>query len=321
MSAVNQAVIDVGTNSVKLLIARIECSEVYPLWESSEQTRLGTGLYESGRLQPARIEETARVIAAFVEHARKFEPAQLLIIGTSACREAANASDLVEAVRSLTGLPLQIIPGDKEADLAFRGVCAPSLAAGQGVLAIDIGGGSTELIFGRSGRRQWGGSFSLGTVRMLERLPLADPPTGAQRQECETWVREFVRREVAAKLAEVLPAEERPSTLLLGTGGSFSILARMHGKLETWDREQIEGMVLSLDDVTRHLDLVWSLPMAARREIPGLPSNRADVILFGLLILGIWMKELELSTLRISTRGLRYAALCDAELLVYARSH
>ena len=148
MPAPRRAVIDIGTNSVKLLVAEVAGATVTPLLEQSEQTRLGRGFYETHRLQPEAIRQTAQAVAEFAGRAGKFSPVSTRVIATSAARDALNAAELIAAIKASAGLPVEIISGEQEADWAFLGVTSDPALAGQPLLILDVGGGSTEFILG-----------------------------------------------------------------------------------------------------------------------------------------------------------------------------
>ncbi len=317
MTTSRRAVIDVGTNSVKLLVADVEDGMVRPVMEDSEQTRLGAGFYATNRLQPQAIADTAQAVATFATKARELQAVSTRVIATSAARDAVNPADLTSAVELASGLKVEIISGEQEADWAFRGVTTDPELGRQPLLLLDVGGGSTEFILGRGKHQHFSKSFRLGTVRLLEKLPPGDPPTPEQLAACRQWVKDFLTREVQPELQPEMRREEEPdakagSIRLIGTGGTSTILARMEARLETFEREQIEGMRLSLAQVRGWMERLWSLPLAERRNIVGLPRKRADVILPGVVIYEAVMDTFNFSELRISTRGLRFAAVTDA---------
>ena len=313
-----RAVIDVGTNSVKLLVAGGGgWAVVRPVMEDSDQTRLGAGFYESSRLQPQAIADTAQAVASFAAKARELQAASTRVIATSAARDAVNPTDLTSAIEQASGLKVEIISGEQEADWAFRGVTTDPELGHQPLLLLDVGGGSTEFILGRGKQQHFSKSFRLGTVRLLEKLPPSDPPTPEQLAGSRQWVRDFLTKEVRPELEPEMRREEEPdakarSIQLIGTGGTSTILARMEARLGTFEREQIEGMRLSLAQVRAQVERLWGLPLEERRNIVGLPRKRADVILSGVVIYEAVMTAFGFSELRISTRGLRFAAVMDA---------
>jgi exopolyphosphatase/guanosine-5'-triphosphate,3'-diphosphate pyrophosphatase len=313
---VRRAVIDVGTNSIKLLVADVSGRNVRPVHEESRQTRLGKGFYATHHLQPENIAHTAAVVWEFVQIAREKNADAIRLVATSAARDAVNAGDLTTAIERAADLKVEIISGEQEAEWVFRGVTSDPELAKQPLLLLDVGGGSTEFIVGHGTRKRFAQSFPLGTVRLLEKFPHSDPPTRGEFAACRDWVKDFLQNKVRRKLEPALrrEAEAGPETsklLLAGTGGTTSILARMEKKLDRFDRERIEHTVLSREQITARRKQLWRLPLAERKEIVGLPKLRADVILTGVVIYEAVMEEFGFRRLRVSTRGLRFAAVMD----------
>lgn len=305
-----RAVIDIGTNSVKLLVADVEGEDVQPLLEKSEQTRLGAGFYETHVLRSDAIAATAHAVKAFVEMERQFGAVTVELIATSAARDALNARELIESVEAAAGLPLRVISGEQEADWAFCGVATQRELHDEALLVMDIGGGSTEFVLGARAQREAGRSFQLGSVRLLEKFAPGDPPTDGQRDTCLVWLRDFFKAEVSPFLDKYL-AGRKP--LLITTGGTGSILGRIKHGLASYDREVIEGSCLRAEELAALVRRLWSVPLEERKRIPGLPSSRADVIVMGAAILEAAMEALRFEEVRVSTRGLRFGALLQAE--------
>ena len=310
MEAMRRAVIDVGTNSIKLLVADVRGRDVQPVHEESRQTRLGQGFYETRRLQPESIARTAEAVWEFGEIAREKNAAAIRVIATSAARDAMNPKDLTNAIERASGFKTEIISGAREADWAFQGVATDAELARHPLLLLDVGGGSTEFILGHGAKKSFAHSFPLGTVRLMEKFPHGDPPKKSELDACRDWLEKFLRREVRPQLEPFLKNGDG-KTLLVGTGGTTSILARMEKKLDHFDREKIERAVLSFDQVAARRKILWKLPLEERKEIVGLPKLRADVILTGVLIYEAVMKEFGFKQLRVSTRGLRFAAVME----------
>jgi len=316
MSLQRRAVIDVGTNSVKLLVADVAVHEVEPVLEESRQTRLGKGFYESQRLQPEAIAQTARAVAAFANKARKAGATSVRIIATSAVRDARNPGDLSAEIAEATNLRLEIISGEQEAEWTFRGATSNPRLAREPLLLLDVGGGSTEFILGQGEQKRFRHSYPLGAVRLLEKFPHSDPPKPEELATCREWLQKFFDSKVRPELEPALQREVKIHTQhhevrLVGTGGSATVLARMENAMDDYDRERIEAARLSFKTVHGWAERLWSLPLAQRREIQGLPKERADVILTGALIYEAVMETLEFAELRVSTRGLRFAAVMD----------
>jgi len=310
MNPVRRAVIDVGTNSVKLLIADVQGGGARPVVEDSVQTRLGKNFYDTRRLQSDAIAQTASAVAEFAKTAREKNAGSIRVFATSAARDAVNPDDLLSAIEKASDLKVEIISGDQEAEWAFQGATTGTDFAKTPLLLLDVGGGSSEFIVGHGGHKSYAHSFPIGTVRLMEKFPHADPPAPEEFAKCRDWVEEFLQREVRPELEPVLQREKNSGEVqLAGTGGTATILARMKLKSDHYDRERIEATRLSLKQVRRHLETLWSLPLAQRKELPGLPKSRADVILSGVLIYTSVMEQFGFSELRVSTRGLRFAAV------------
>lgn len=310
MKSARHAVIDVGTNSVKLLVADVEGHAVHPVLEESRQTRLGKNFYDTHRLQADAIAQTAKAVAEFAKTARDQSSNSIRVFATSAARDAVNPDDLVSAIAEACQLKLEIISGEQEAEWAFQGATCGTDLAKSPLLLLDVGGGSSEFILGHGGHQSFARSFPLGTVRMMEKCPHRDPATPEEFLTCRDWVRTFLEQHVRPELDQYLQREkEAGSVQLAGTGGTATILARMELKSDHFDREQIEATRLSLAKIQSYVKTLWSLPLAKRKEIPGLPKSRSDVILPGALIYALVMETFGFNELRVSTRGLRFAAV------------
>jgi exopolyphosphatase/guanosine-5'-triphosphate,3'-diphosphate pyrophosphatase len=305
---IRRAVIDIGTNSVKILVGDVNGTQVLPVFEASEQTRLGRGFYETHILQSEAISQTATAVAYFAAEARRIGAENVRVIATSAARDAKNADDLTDAVRSASGLQIEVISGEQEADWAFQGVTTGTDLASGAVLILDVGGGSSEFILGHHGHAHFRESFQIGTVRLLERNPTSDPPSKEQLAACRLTIREFLQGKVRPKLEGPL-GNSAEALQLVGTGGTTTVAARMKHSMTGFDRETIEKTRLSRSEMHKMTETLWKMPLIQRQEIPGLPKNRADVILMGIAIYEGIMDEFSLAELRVSTRGLRYAAL------------
>lgn len=305
-----RAVIDVGTNSVKVLLAEVSGRVVSPLWETSEQTRLGRGFYESHRLQAEPIAGTASAVARFAAEARGRGAESVRVITTSAARDAVNRDELLGAIKAASGLTTEVIAGETEAEWAFTGVAsAPGLAAHR-LLVLDVGGGSTEFILGANAHLEFRASFPLGSVRALERLRPGDAPSPAQLADCRAWLRKFLEREVAPRLRPAFVTHGLPDRTL-GVGGSTALLALIRHASNGFDRELVESTHFSPAELSSLVFRLWSLPLAQRRKLPGLPPERADVILTGAAIYEAVLDVFALPELGVSTRGLRFAALME----------
>ncbi len=298
-----RAVIDIGSNSVKLLIADVTGKVVTPLMNEGEQTRLGSGVFETGLLESAAIQDTIQVVANFADKARKHGASQIQVLATSAARDATNSSELTTAISNI-GLNIEIISGEIESGLVLRGVRShPDFAEGPLAL-IDVGGGSTELMVADAQSLQVERSFQLGTVRLLEKNPPSDPPTGFERAQLSQILDEFLDNQVVPLLGDV----PLPETLV-GAGGTPVFLALISKACEELPSDEIESPRLSFSEVQALTEHLWKMPLTERRELPGLPANCADVILFGAAVYESLMLRCGFGQLRPTLRGLRYGAM------------
>ena len=287
-------------------------------WKKASKPASGVSFYETRRLQPDAIAQTAQAVADFAQRARDEGALSVRAFATSAARDATNGEELLCSVLSASGLDVEIISGDREADWVFQGITSdPQFATGP-LLLLDVGGGSTEFILGEGKQKHFRQSFPLGTVRLMENIPQSDPPTPRELTACRTWLQHFLEAEVRPRLK---PAMDREVSLhstaaklqLVGTGGTTSILARMEAKLEAYDRAKIEGVRLTASRLQWHVDHLWSLPLEERKRGRRSPLRKAGRMLFltGSAIFEAIMEHFDFDHLRITTRGLRFGALME----------
>ena len=307
-TTIRRSSIDIGTNSVKVLVADVHGTQIDPVWEFGEQTRLGRGFYETHRLQPGAIKLTAETVARFVKEAQGLGATSVRALATSAARDAVNADDLRQAVRDLAGIEIEIISGTAEAELSFAGLRSRNTITGP-VLALDVGGGSTEFMLGGPDGLAFRQSIALGSVRLHEKF---QPPSTPSRDDLATvrrWIGDQLQTAAHDTLAEKI--RNQNPTLAIGVGGTTAILALISHRHADFDTGLIESTVFTRETLTELVEMLWSMPLAARQELPGLPPNRADVILFGSAIYEAVLAAFQIPTLGISMRGLRYGALVE----------
>jgi exopolyphosphatase/guanosine-5'-triphosphate,3'-diphosphate pyrophosphatase len=206
---------------------------------------------------------------------------------------------------------LEVISGEDEARLAFLGAGTQPGLETLPMLLLDTGGGSTEFIVGRAGQSHFHASFPLGAVRLAEQQPVGDPPAAAELARCRDKIRGLLESQVAPRLRPAL-ARETGDLALVASGGTASVLAMMELGLREFDRARIEAVRLPDANVRAWVERLWTLPLARRRELPGLPPERADIILFGVAIFEAIQEVFGLNSLRVSTRGLRFGALLES---------
>jgi exopolyphosphatase / guanosine-5'-triphosphate,3'-diphosphate pyrophosphatase len=309
VTATRRAVIDIGTNSVKLLVADVQASSVIPFLECSEQTRLGKGFYPHHILRPDAIDHTAEVVSAYQKQALQAGALTIRILATSAVREAQNQMALTERISLSTRLAVEVLSGEQEAELAFRGIATDPRLARHPLVIVDVGGGSTQIIFHAGDGNLSHHSYRLGAVRLWEQIQPSDPPLPAELERCHQWLEDFIDRHIRPDLSGVLLASHHVKALLVAIGGTSTVLALMHRQLTTFNRSMIEDTVLTLDQVQKQLQELWHRSLLERRQAIGLPSNKADVILTGVAIHESLMRFFKFNKLYTSTRGLRFGAI------------
>lgn len=308
--AIRRSVIDVGTNSVKVLIADVKDESVMPIEEKAIQTRLGEGLNNSGVLNRNSIEKTLEAIQKFVELSKSLGVSRIRIIGTSAVRESANSDELVKMVKEKFGLLMEIISGEKEAEFVYEGVvCHLRNEKTNGVLISDIGGGSSEFIYGIGERIEFVKYYPFGTVRYMNEFKISDPPKQSEYSKCRERIYNDLNFGIINDLNNISNFNKHRVEKFIATGGTITILGRILLGDNEFNRERLENLEIKFGDIKKICDNLWSLPLQERKKINGLPPDRADVILFGALLYASLMEGLKLDSVFVSTRGLRFGAI------------
>ena len=291
------AIIDIGSNSIKFLVGeRCPDGTVATLADHNAPVRLGEGLWESGVLSDAVMERNAAAVARFAALAREKGAEEILCVGTMAVRSAANSDTFLKLVREQCGLSVRVIPGEEEARLSYLAVLSGMPMDDDGALVFDTGGGSTEFIFGRGREVLRRFSLNLGAIRITERFFRADP---VEQGSVETALQTIAAELTAAGLG-------KQSCRVVGIGGTVTTMGAVRHRLERYDPAVIQGSLLRMEEVKRQIALYSGLTIPQRRELPGLPSKRADVILGGACIVQSILDCLGVKELTISDRGLRH---------------
>jgi exopolyphosphatase/guanosine-5'-triphosphate,3'-diphosphate pyrophosphatase len=282
-----RAVIDIGTNTVKLLVADVEDGTVRPVVAKDVTTRLGEGVNKTHRLATDAIARTVAAVAQYADEARALGAANIVAVATSAARTASNAEEFLRACP----VPVEIISGEREARLIFRGASSDPRWSRERILVMDVGGGSAEWIFGAGGAPERLISLPVGAVRLLEKFGEHDFAGMAA----------FLRAEFARQLA---PFRGAGAWRMIGTGGTLVTLARIA-------RLPVDGARLSLGAVRELVSRLDAMPLEQRRRVPGLPSERADIIVAGGAVALFAMESLGVEELTVSVRALRFGLLVE----------
>ena len=249
-----RGVIDIGTNSVKLLVADMRDGEISPYLETSRQTRLGQGLYDANQLQPGPIRATIDAVRELLDLAKRHDCNDTRIIATSAVREAVNAGEFLDALAQ----PTSVLSGDDEARLVFDGVHSCPRLANRPTLVVDVGGGSTEFIAGDASGMRHHKSLPLGSVRLMECHTVSDPPTTGERLAVRDSIETCLAGAALLELRGHLGALGPPPVTLIGTGGMASLFAKMELADDGYDRDRMEAVQLPLAQVTALRERLWN---------------------------------------------------------------
>ncbi len=299
------ASIDLGTNTIRLLVVEVaEDRSWRPLLETQTVARLGDGLRGSGSLSEEAMERAATVVAGFCGQARRFDVKQVLIVGTSAVREATNGPAFLDRLKRVTGERVRVVTGEDEGRLTLLGVLYGLPVLSDALLLFDIGGGSTEFILARSREFVRARSLALGVVPLAERYGTAEPVDCVRYAELDREVRGQLARELGDFLAG------QPDHLV-GTAGTVTTLAALDQALPAYDSAKVHGYQLSRSRIEELLTTLGRLPAAARAALPCLEPGRADVIIPGIAICMATMDAFGFSSLIVSDYGLREGIIVD----------
>lgn len=284
-----QAALDIGSNTIRLLVARYEDGTLIPIRDESEFVRLGLGVDKSGELNPDREQVAIQAIARLARTARELGAECLLAVATSAVRDARNGQAFVRRVRQETGVEVRIISGEEEAKLTFLGASGNISLAG-GVIVVDLGGGSAEIIAAAENGMRWDRSIPLGSGRLTEQCIVRDPPSAGEIEQ--------LRHHVDAQLDNLPPTDAQHAIL---TGGTASQIGPLAGKTAR------DGAPLRLgpDDVDRALDVVCSHPVEEIVRKYGVRPERAAVLPAGIAALSEIIRFYGIRQVLITHRGIR----------------
>lgn len=296
--AATVAALDVGSNTVLMLVAELSDAGVRPLADLLRITRLGRGVDRTGLLDPAAAALTLDAIAEFTEKARALGATKILTAATAALRDARNGAEFIGQVRQRTGVDLEIISGQTEAQLNFLAAThGLSVDPAQPMLIVDIGGGSTELIRCEGGAEPAMVSLQIGSVRLTERFIRNDPPTEQQRAQLYDAVREQFRP---------LGWDAFRPAILVGVAGTVTTVCAVALGLKTYDHSVVHGRRLSQAQVGETARKFFSLTTAQRTELPGMIEGRADVIPAGAAILDCVVQFFHAPSVTVSDQGVRW---------------
>jgi exopolyphosphatase/guanosine-5'-triphosphate,3'-diphosphate pyrophosphatase len=301
---VRVAVVDMGTNSTRLLVADVDDGHVEEIERRSTVTRLGRGVDTTQQLATEAIDEVANAVGEYIGIYEPLEPDAVSVLATSAVRDAANSGAFIAELRERFALNARILTGDEEARLTYLGAASGRPPA-DGTLVIDIGGGSTEIVVGSGREVTYHASLQVGTVRHTERHIRNDPPTAAELDALAEDVRKLIFAELAA-------AEFFDIGIGIAVAGTPTSLAAIEQELDPYDPETVHGYVLTLDGIQRMCSMLSGKTLEQRLQVTGLHPGRAPTIVAGVVILIQVMRAFGLQRIEVSEHDILHGAALEA---------
>jgi exopolyphosphatase/guanosine-5'-triphosphate,3'-diphosphate pyrophosphatase len=298
------AVVDIGSNSTRLLVADVEGGRVSEVERQSRVTRLGRGVDLSGQLAAEAIEAACATIADYVAICREADVENVESIATSAVRDATNGSAFVAELRERFALSARVLDGEEEARLTYLGATAENPPSGP-TLVVDIGGGSTELIVGTGAEIAFHTSLQAGVVRHSERHIGSDPPATEELEALAADIRSLIEGATAGQTGVNANAG-------IAVAGTPTSLASIELGLEPYDPKQVHGHTLTLTSIQRLLSQLASAPLDKRVQIAGMHRDRAPTIVAGVVILVETMRAFGLDRLTVSEHDILYGCAMAA---------
>ena len=296
------AVIDVGTNSIKCHIAeKTPDGKWREVLDLTEISRLGEGLQKTERINRESMERNVRVITDMMEIIHKHGVEDVVAVGTMCLRTAKNATEFIQRVQQTSGIMIEVIPGQEEAQLAYLAVKTGIQSEKGNILIFDSGGGSTEFIFGSNEHIETRFSLNIGAVLYTEQFLISDPVTEEEIEHVISSVKHNLRELHFQKNIDVL----------VGIGGTVTNLCAVKHQLTQYTPATIQGSILERREIERQIALYQSKTLEERKHIVGLQPKRADVILAGAIIVHEIMKKTGVDAFTVSARGLRHAVITD----------
>ena len=297
------AAVDIGSNSVRLKIARLQRHRLHAIHEDREVTRLGEGVFKTGFLDPESMAETVKVLRRFHRATQQVAADTVRVVATSALRDARNSQAFIEWVRSATGWRVEIISGLEEARLIHLGLVSSRRAENAASLMIDLGGGSCELTQSRRGQIRDTVSLPLGAVRLTDEFLRHDPPRKGELKR----LRGFVAREVGRVASRIVAARIKNVIATSGTAAALAAVAS-HVRKNSARRQR---QVVSRAEMSRITKRLARLPLAERRKIQGIGPRRAEIIMAGAMVYHELLDRCRLKGFRFSPLGLRDGILAQ----------
>lgn len=301
-----RAAIDIGTNTVLLLVAGVNDGVISPVHEEHRVPRLGKGVDADKNINEAATQRVISALKEYRELLSKDFPGleRVTVTATSAVRDARNREEFMESVQEETGFKIRLLSGREEAEWTAHGALSVLEEVYGNVLIIDIGGGSTEVASLSGMEIADAHSFDMGSVRFTERFLRDDPPKKEQITACRNEVKNLLNDR---------PFEIKEDAILVGVAGTVTTLAGISSGLTEYQPEKLNGYVLTLANIRSVIERFSVTPSEIMlKEHPVYLKGRADIFMAGMLILEGFMEQAGLKELTVSTGGIRHGAILKA---------
>jgi exopolyphosphatase/guanosine-5'-triphosphate,3'-diphosphate pyrophosphatase len=300
------AVIDIGTNSTRLLIADVEGADVHEVERRTTVTSMGRGVDHTGMICSDAVDDVCGVIGDYKARYEEMGANRVMAIATSAVRDAVNGEAFIAELRERFGLDASLLTGEEEARLTYLGATSHRTAEDR-TLVFDIGGGSTELIVGSGKKVGFHASLQAGTIRQSERHLTSDPPDPHELEDLAGDIRNLIDTAIAAR-PDGMPIHA------IAVAGTPTSLAAIHQELEPYDPGRVHGYRLGMKSVQHMLSRLSSLPLAERLRVPGLHPGRAPTIVTGTVILVQVMRAFGLQEIEVSELDILHGSALSAAM-------
>ncbi len=292
--------IDIGSNSIRLIIAEVENNKIKNIiYEEKATTRLAANINKTGILQEEPFNKSINVLAGFRKALNKYNVEKIKTVATSAVREAANGKEFINAAKN-SGIEISIISGKEEGMLEYLGVCS-GFDAGRQPLILDVGGGSSEIIYMQDNNELHTESHKIGVVKMADMFDFQKSSTEIL-EKCSAYIKEFFKDVTI------------PNNIqnFIATAGTATTLAAIDMEMTEYDYNKVNGYKITKEKVIEILNKVYSTPYNKRLEIKGMDKGREDLIIPGILIILEILKKTNLNIITVSDFGLREGAVVRA---------
>jgi exopolyphosphatase / guanosine-5'-triphosphate,3'-diphosphate pyrophosphatase len=295
------ASIDIGTNTILLLIADVDENGIQKILQDEQViARLGKGVDADGIINDDTFIRAENYLKAYKATCNEYSVNKIVAVGTSALRDAKNRNEFCKYIYNKVGISIEVISGDEEAQWTYRGGISEFHGRSELFSVIDIGGGSTEIITGDAIRITSKTSINIGSVRLTERILKGSPPETSSIIEAHEYISSLIPHNVIMNIS---------STFVIGVAGTLTTLASLHQQLPNYIPEKVNGYTLQYEDVCSMFALLKDKTLEQIKLYPQISSGRADIILAGILILAGIMEKANLHNITVSDRGLRYGML------------